>query len=127
MADFFQGMQGLGTVISQVNAVTGPGFAVSEDSGAPLVEVLDSFLLLMRARQIDLGRLAIEPPLGMTPAARVYKPFIASIAADPVQGSQAVLKDFQQKLLLMKEQITEAMKLYQANEENNTNSFSTTE
>jgi hypothetical protein len=62
--------------------------------------------------------LSQEPPLGTTPAAQVYKPFLASIAADPAQGFVPAAKKLQADLERMRSDVERAMATYQATDEN---------
>ncbi|MFD7656070.1 hypothetical protein ACFV4N_19040 [Actinosynnema sp. NPDC059797] len=127
MSDLFQGLTGLGAAISQANNAMGHGFTISADAGEPLIAVLARFQQTVERLQHDLDRLATEPPLGTTPAAQVYKPFLASIAGDPVQGSNAVLRNLQKELVHMSKRIHQAMELYATTDRNSANDLSKVE
>ena len=53
-----------------------------------------------------------EPPLGTTPAAQVYKPYLATIATDPVQGFITAAQELKTKLEQMRSDVEKAMAVY---------------
>jgi hypothetical protein len=53
-----------------------------------------------------------EPPLGTTPAAQVYKPFLATIATDPTQGFLPAMQKLKSDLEDAKELIRKSMATY---------------
>ncbi|WP_367135649.1 hypothetical protein [Saccharothrix sp. HUAS TT1] len=102
----------MNAAVSDFGAAVAAGFTVSTTGGEALLRAIEMINFdLDRAAQAT-GRLTQEPPLGTTPAAQVYKPFLATIASDPVQGLEAALKQFRSDLDRLGEQVQEAMKLY---------------
>jgi hypothetical protein len=63
-----------------------------------------------------------EPALGTTPAANVYKPFLATVATDPAQGAVPVLRKLQKDLTDAHAAIQKATQNYQATEQANASS-----
>lgn len=96
------------------------GFGISQDGGQALINAIDE---LKSAVETALGHssfLGQEPALGSTPAAGVYKPFLATVATDPVQGAVPALRKLQTDLTNAHAAIQRAMQNYQATEEHNT-------
>lgn len=74
------------------------GFSLSENGGQPLLNAIHELQVEVATalrRSSDMER---QLPLGATPNATVYKPFIATVASDPTQGSIPVLKKLQTDL-----------------------------
>lgn len=68
------------------------GFGISENGGQPLLDAIHDLQVQVADALRDSANLEQEPPLGSTPNAKIYKPFIATVASDPTQGAVTVLK-----------------------------------
>jgi hypothetical protein len=111
---------GISEAVSGIVAASDAGFMVSENGGQPL---LDAIRDLQREVATALARadfLQQQPPLGTTPNAVIYKPFLSTIASDPSQGAIPVLRQLQRDLLSAEAAIKKAMANYQEGERANT-------
>jgi hypothetical protein len=109
--------------VANLKAASAQGFGVSEAGGQALIKAIDTMydgVTEALDKSLLLGQ---EPPLGTTPAAQVYKPFLATIATDPAQGFIAAMKEFQQDLLDAKESIRKSMDVYKATDQGNQQGF----
>ncbi|TQM82994.1 hypothetical protein FHX81_5407 [Saccharothrix saharensis] len=111
------GISGMGTAVADFGAAVGAGFVVSAKGGAALIEAIDRIQAQSERAIQTADRLAQEPPLGTTPAARVYKPFLATIASDPDQGFVPALRRFTTDLALLRDQVVQAMDLYRTTDQ----------
>jgi hypothetical protein len=113
---------GIGSAVSDIVLAANNGFGISENGGQALINAIGD---LSKAVEAALGRasnLGQEPALGTTPAAHVYKPFLATVATDPTQGAVPVLRKLQKDLTDAHAAIQKAMQNYQATEHANTSS-----
>lgn len=103
-------------------AANNGGFGISENGGQALIRAIDD---LQSAVEKALGRASVlgqEPALGGTPAATVYKPFLATIATDTAQGAIPALRKLQTDLVNARAAIQKAMQNFQNNEQAQTSS-----
>ncbi|SDH57775.1 hypothetical protein SAMN05216553_13021 [Lentzea fradiae] len=114
----FAGMQGISDSAVRFSASVAAGVGVSESGGQALIKAVDRMLKGVDKALRKSEVLSQEPPLGTTPAAQVYKPFLASIAADPAQGFVPAAKKLQADLERMRSDVERAMATYQASDEN---------
>jgi hypothetical protein len=89
---------GITAATQQLTAAAAAGFTFSGPGAEVLLRAVekmqeDVFTALQSAYQFKQ-----EPALGQTPAAQVYKPFMASIASDSVQGFVPLLGRLQKDL-----------------------------
>jgi hypothetical protein len=112
--NFITGISGIAGAVASFKAATGAGFAISEDGGRELLRAIGDMLLDVERALFDAERLAQEPPLGTTPAAQVYKPFLATIATDPVQGFLPAVHGLRDDLMELDVEVKQAIALYQA-------------
>jgi hypothetical protein len=84
-SSFGAAFEGISAAVADLNSAAG-GFAISESGGLALAKALQDAIDKLRETLRHAGGLSQQRPLGMTPAAIVYKPFLSSIADDPVQG-----------------------------------------
>jgi hypothetical protein len=113
---------GIGSAVSGIVLAANNGFGISENGGQALVHAIDD---LSKAVETALSRAAYlgkDPALGTTPAAAVYKPFLATVATDPAQGAIPVLRKLQKELTDARTAIQKAMQNFQATEQANTSS-----
>ena len=115
---FFAGMQGISDSAASFSASVAVGVGVNESGGQALIKAIDRMLKGVDKALRKSEVLSQEPPLGTTPAAQVYKPFLASIAADPAQGFVPAAKKLQADLERMRSDVERAMATYQASDEN---------
>lgn len=122
-ASFGESLGGASLAVANLKAASAQGFGVSEAGGQALIKAIDTMydgVTEALDKSLLLGQ---EPPLGTTPAAQVYKPFLATIATDPAQGFIAAMKEFQQDLLDAKESIRKSMDVYKATDQGNQQGF----
>lgn len=105
----------VGGIVAAVNA----GFAISENGGQPLLNAIQDLQTEVRHALDDASILSAHPPLGSTPNANIYKPFLATIASDPTQGAIPVLKKLQTDLNNAHDAIQKAMNNYHATDQGN--------
>lgn len=96
---------------------------IEENAGEELLRSIGKVAEDLRTAQFAIVRLKEEPPLGMTPAAQVYRPFLASIAGDPVQGGAAVLAKLLEELEGLRELVQQAINDYRTTEQTNEDGF----
>lgn len=110
---------GISEAVSGIVAASDSGFMVSENGGQPLLDAIDE---LSREVRTALGRSSVlgqRLPLGSTPNAEIFAPFIATVATDPTQGAIPVLKKLQEDLTAAHTAIQKAMDNYNAAEQEN--------
>jgi hypothetical protein len=113
---------GIGSAVNDIVLAANNGFGISGNGGQALIHAIDD---LSKAVETALSRaqiLSMDPALGTTPAATVYKPFLATVATDPAQGAIPVLKKLQKDLTNAHAAIQKAMQNYQATEQANASS-----
>lgn len=106
------GFQGITTAVDTLVSASKAGFAVSENGGQPIINAIQSLKAEVETALSKSQMLESEPHLGTTPNAKVFKPFLATIASDPQQGAIAVLKKLQDDLTRAEGVIKQAMKNY---------------
>ncbi|MCP2169016.1 hypothetical protein [Goodfellowiella coeruleoviolacea] len=112
-AELAAGLGGVGRAVGGLKAAAAKGFTVSEAGGQALIKAIDNLrgkLDELSGRAAELGQ---EPALGQTPAARVYRPFLATVATDPDDGLVAALRQLSQDLQDARDAITASMASYQ--------------
>ncbi|UVS80227.1 hypothetical protein [Actinokineospora sp. UTMC 2448] len=100
----------LAVASSQGFTFTGPGAQVLLDAVTRMQDRVNGMLL-------EAQDLAFEPSLGQTPAAQVYRPFMASVATDPVQGFLPFLQSLQQDLASIEESLKATVTEYRTQDE----------
>jgi hypothetical protein len=111
--------QGIGSAVSGIVAAADAGFAISENGGQPLIDAIQDLQDQVRTALSQSHRLEMQPPLGDTPNATVYKPFLATVASDPTQGAIPVLKKLQQDLISAHSAVQKAMDNYKNTDQGN--------
>ncbi|NUT49539.1 MAG: hypothetical protein HOV94_19860 [Saccharothrix sp.] len=99
------------------SALVAGGVGVNEHGGQALIRAIDT---MHEGIKWALGRSEVigqEPPLGTTPAAQVYKPYLATVATDPAQGFLSAAEQFEKDLEQFRADVTQAMATYQTNDE----------
>jgi len=114
MADaFFAGLSGISDAVARFSAAASAGVGVNESGGQALLKAIDTMHDGVTDALAKADRLAQEPPLGTTPAAQVYKPFLATIATDPVQGFIPAMRKFQEDLVTFRADVEKSMATYE--------------
>jgi hypothetical protein len=111
--------QGISDAVTGIQLAANEGFAISEEGGQPLLDAIED---LAREVATALGKesvLGSHLPLGSTPNANVYKPFLASVATDPVQGAVPVLRNLHDQLATAHSAIKQAMTNYANTDQGN--------
>lgn len=117
MEGLLAGISGMSAAVSQFGAATAAGFTISAKGGEALIQAIDRIGLDADRLGMEVARLSQEPPLGTTPAAQVYKPFLATVASDPDQGLKAALVRFNADLARLKAQVAQAMEHYRTTDQ----------
>jgi len=112
---------GMTTAIDAITtAANSGGFGISANGGQPLLNAITDLQHTVETALGHSSYLAHEPGLGTTPAANVYKPFLPTVATDPVQGAIPALKKLQIDLVNAHAAIQKAMQNFQETEQANT-------
>jgi hypothetical protein len=111
------GISGMSGAVAGFSAATAAGFTISETGGHALIRAIDDMLDGVLEALGNAERLSREPALGTTPGAEVYKPFLATIATDPVQGFIPVMIKFQHDLEQLRSDVEQAMATYQTTDQ----------
>jgi hypothetical protein len=110
----------MSAAISGIVLAANNGFGISENGGQSLINAIDELAAAVSRALGKSSVLSLEPPLGTTPAANVYKPFLATVASDPTQGAIPVLRKLHEDLINAHAAIQKAMRNYQNTEQANT-------
>jgi hypothetical protein len=105
--------QGIGNAVSGIVEAANAGFAISENGGQPLLNAIEDLATEVASALGKSSVLGSHLPLGTTPNANVYKPFLASVATDPVQGAVPALRKLHDDLTSARAAIQKAMDNYQ--------------
>lgn len=92
------GFAGISDAVMGITAAVNAGFTISDGGGQPLLNAIQELQDEIRSALRKASQLEMEPKLGTTPAANVYKPFLATVASDPTQGAIPVLTKLQSDL-----------------------------
>jgi hypothetical protein len=103
----------IGSAVTSLKAASADGFTVSDKAGQPLLNALRDAIdeVDLALRQMPI--LATQRPLGLTPGAQVYAPFLASVATDPTQGAVPALTKLKKDLVDAHAEITKSLASYQ--------------
>ena len=113
---------GIGSAVSGIVLAANNGFGISENGGQALIHAIEDLSKAVAGALANASALGQEPALGSTPAASVYKPFLATVATDPAQGAVPVLKKLHTDLQQAQNAIQKAMQNYRATEQANASS-----
>ncbi|CCH34647.1 hypothetical protein ABZ816_30205 [Actinosynnema sp. NPDC047251] len=122
---FFSGIDGMSTAVQGFRAATAAGFTISADRGQALLTAIGDMQLVLEAAIAKSSVITQEPPLGTTPAARVYRPFLATIASDPAQGFLPAVKKLSEDLTRLAADVRQSMGVYGTAEDQNTHGITT--
>lgn len=115
---------GISAAVAGVVEAANAGFAISENGGQPLLHAIHDLQGAVGEALSQSHRLELQPPLGSTPNAQVYKPFLATVASDPSQGAIPVLKKLMIDLDNAETAINKAMSNYRNTEQGSTSQIS---
>src|ERR1700761_72017 len=104
--------QGISNAVSGIVLAANTGFAISENGGQPLLNAINDLATEVASALGKANSLEREPPLGTTPNATVYKPFLATVASDSTQGAIPVLRKLHDDLASAHAAIQKAMTNY---------------
>jgi hypothetical protein len=104
--------QGITEAANGIVAAALDGFSVSENGGQPLLDAIQDLKTEVESALRKSSWLASEPPLGSTPNAEIYKPFLATIASDPAQGAVPMFRQLLDDLNKAEAAIKQAMANY---------------
>ncbi|GLY52614.1 hypothetical protein [Lentzea sp. NBRC 102530] len=113
MSEFWSDLTPWETELTNLKSAGG-GWAINDSGGDALINAANELYDALSDLAFQADQLTEELPLGTTPAAQVYKPFIATVASDPVQGATTVLKKLQQEALEFRNEVQKAMDAYEA-------------
>lgn len=111
------GFQGISAAVGGIVAASNAGFTISENGGQSLLNAIDELKTGVEEALRKSSQLEAQPHLGTTPAAKVYKPFIATVASDPAQGAIPALRKLQADLNNAHAAIQKAMANYQSTDQ----------
>lgn len=111
--------QGITDAVAGVVEAANAGFAISENGGQPLLNAIDQLATAVADALRNSSVLEAEPQIGSTPNAKVYKPFIPTVASDHVQGAIPMLTKLHQDLINAHAAVQKAMDNYQNTEHAN--------
>lgn len=107
-------LQGVTQAVSDLKTAAGQGFTVSEQGGQALLTAIQTLQGKVAHHLQKLSALEQRPlPLGTTPAADTYRPFLATVVTDPDHGAGPALKKLQQQLQDAHNAIQKSMVAYQ--------------
>jgi hypothetical protein len=106
------GFQGITEAVVGIVQAVDQGFALSENGGEPLLKAIQELKTEVENALRDSTVLQAHPPLGSTPNAKIYTPFLATIATDPVQGAIPVLEQLLADMVSAENAIKTAMANY---------------
>ncbi|EWC62745.1 hypothetical protein UO65_1939 [Actinokineospora spheciospongiae] len=111
---------GISAAVYQLGVAADRGFTVSGPGAGALISAVTEMREVVVAALDNAVRFGQEPALGQTPAAQVYKPFMASIATDPVQGFIPFLERLQQDLVDAEAALRKSMAAYDGSDQTGT-------
>lgn len=111
------GFAGISDAVTGITAAVNAGFTISDGGGQPLLNAIQELQDEIRSALVKSAQLENEPKLGTTPAATVYKPFLATVASDPTQGAIPVLKKLHADLADAHAAIQKSMDNYQGTDD----------
>jgi hypothetical protein len=120
----FAPMDGIGGAVMQLKAASASGgFSITEEGAQPLLSAVADLRTEVAQHLADSQTLIQAPPLGQTPGAQVYKPFMASVAGDQTQGLVPYLKNLQTQLDEVEATIKKAVSILKDSDQSNSSSI----
>lgn len=112
------GISGMSGAVAGFSAAIAAGVTISETGGQALIRAIDNMLNGVTDAISRADLLGQEPQLGTTPAAEVYKPFLATIATDSTQGFIPTMIKLKKDLEQLRFDVEQAMTTYQTTDQN---------
>jgi hypothetical protein len=112
--------QAISAAVTGLVAASRTGFTISESGAKPLLAAIEDLAGVVAGAMGQSSVLTSHLPLGGTPNATVYKPFLATIATDPEQGAIPALTKLHDDLANAYTAIKKAMDDYREVEARNT-------
>lgn len=94
-------------------ANTGGGFTVSDAGGQALIGAIDTYKAKLEKSLSRANFLTQRLPLGSSPAATTFAPFLTTVASDQVQGAIPAMQNLRQRLEDARAAIQRSMASYQ--------------
>jgi hypothetical protein len=112
---------GVGKAVDNlVNAAnTGGGFTVSHEGGQALINAIDTYQAKLRQHLNSAHLLSQRLPLGTSPAANTFTPFLSTVASDQTQGAIPAMRKLKQRLDEARSAIQRSMAGYHTTEQDN--------
>lgn len=110
---FWDSFGGIHDAAQHLKVAANEGFTVSGPGVQVMIDAVVDMQDTVRDALENVDYLGQIPPLGQTPAAEVYKPFMATVATDPVQGFVPFIKGLQQDLADIEASLRKSMTAYQ--------------
>lgn len=104
---------GIGDAAQQLKTAADQGFTVEGPGADAMINAVVEMQDTVTSALENSHLLAQVPPLGETPAAQVYKPFMATIATDPAQGFIPFMLGLQRDLADIEASLRKSMTAYQ--------------
>jgi hypothetical protein len=92
------GFAGMTESVAQLVAASKVGFTVSDAGGQPILNAIDALHTKFLKHLANATALSRRLPLGSSPAALVYEPFLTTIATDPHECLIPALQQLQKDL-----------------------------
>ncbi|KAA2259467.1 hypothetical protein F0L68_21265 [Solihabitans fulvus] len=115
--NFASGLTGVSQAVAGLKAAAAEGFTVTDSGGQALIDAMNDLHDEITDAISHSDVLGQEPPLGQTPAAQVYKPFLATIATDPHQGMIPALRKLLKDLTDARDSIQKSMESYKGTDQ----------
>jgi hypothetical protein len=120
------GFEGISAAVTSLqSAVSNGGFSISEEGGQKLLTAISTLQTKVENHQSNAQYLATRLPLGSSPAAKVYVPFLSTVASDPVQGIIPVLTKLRRDLQAAHDAITQSIANSQNTDQGNSDQLRT--
>lgn len=112
---------GIGDAAQQLKTAADQGFTVEGPGADAMINAVVEMQRTVYEALDNAELLAQVPALGETPAAQVYKPFMATIATDPAQGFIPFMQRLQQDLADVEASLRKSMTAYQDSDQTGAN------
>ncbi|GAA0631143.1 hypothetical protein GCM10010174_59980 [Kutzneria viridogrisea] len=114
----YAAIDGISGAVSQLKAASASGgFSITEEGADPLLKAVAAMKAEVMKHLSDAQHLEQQLPLGQTPGASVYKPFLASVAGDQVQGLAPFLRKLQSDLNEIEDTIKKSVSLQRGSDQ----------
>jgi hypothetical protein len=107
------GFSGFSEGVAAFDTAVAGGFAIEPEGGQALTKAADDLYRELDDGLRELRQYRHERPLGSTPAAQTYKPFLVTVSSDPAQGAIPAFVALQKDIDKFKAAVNKAMETYQ--------------